>query len=108
MLGLGAYARTYVCIRILVKPGEKRDAGRPRAQTAGPQLFRNPLRQRGTCASSTISSPVPVGLRMTQFSILAALKRFGPLIINALAKKVAMDRPTLTRNIQPLERDSWT
>jgi DNA-binding MarR family transcriptional regulator len=47
----------------------------------------------------------PVGLRTTQFSILSKLKRKGPLTINALAKDMVMDRSTLTRNIQPLERD---
>jgi DNA-binding MarR family transcriptional regulator len=45
------------------------------------------------------------GLRTTQFSILARLKRLGPLTINALAKDMVMDRTTLGRNILPLERD---
>src|SRR6476619_3214353 len=47
----------------------------------------------------------PIGLRTTQFSILAKLKRKGPLTINALAEDMVMDRTTLGRNIQPLERD---
>jgi DNA-binding MarR family transcriptional regulator len=47
----------------------------------------------------------PVGLRVTQFSILAKLRRRGPLTINALAEDMVMDRTTLGRNIQPLERD---
>ena len=47
----------------------------------------------------------PVGLRVTQFSILAKLRRGGPLTINALADDMVMDRTTLGRNIQPLERD---
>jgi DNA-binding MarR family transcriptional regulator len=47
----------------------------------------------------------PVGLRSTQFSILAKLKRKGRFTINALAKEMVMDRSTLARNIQPLERD---
>jgi DNA-binding MarR family transcriptional regulator len=48
----------------------------------------------------------PVGLHVTQFSILAKLnKRLGPMTINALAKEMAMDRTTLGRNVQPLERD---
>jgi DNA-binding MarR family transcriptional regulator len=47
----------------------------------------------------------PVGLRVTQFSVLAKLKRRGPLTINALADDMVMDRTTLGRNIQPLERD---
>ena len=47
----------------------------------------------------------PTGLRITQYSILAMLKRLGPLTINALAKAMLMDRTTLGRNILPLERD---
>ena len=47
----------------------------------------------------------PVGLHVTQFSILAKLKRLGPTTINALAKEMVMDRTTLGRNVQPLERD---
>jgi DNA-binding MarR family transcriptional regulator len=48
---------------------------------------------------------VPVGLRVTQFSILAKLKRLGPMTINALADDMVMDRTTLGRNVLPLERD---
>jgi DNA-binding MarR family transcriptional regulator len=47
----------------------------------------------------------PVGLRATQFSILAKLRRVGPMTINALAQQMVSDRTTLGRNIQPLERD---
>ena len=47
----------------------------------------------------------PVGLHVTQFSILAKLKRLGALTINALAKDMVMDRTTLSRNVLPLERD---
>jgi DNA-binding MarR family transcriptional regulator len=47
----------------------------------------------------------PVGLHVTQFSILAKLKRLGPMTINALAKEMIMDRTTLGRNVLPLERD---
>jgi DNA-binding MarR family transcriptional regulator len=47
----------------------------------------------------------PTGLRISQFGILARLKRLGPLTISELAEKMAMDRTTLGRNILPLERD---
>ena len=46
-----------------------------------------------------------VGLRTTQYSILAKLKRHGPMTINVLAEAMVMDRTTLGRNILPLERD---
>ena len=45
------------------------------------------------------------GLRTTQFSILAKLRRLGPMTINALAADLVMDRTTLGRNLLPLERD---
>jgi DNA-binding MarR family transcriptional regulator len=47
----------------------------------------------------------PAGLRTTQFSILAKLRRLGPMTINALARDLVMDRTTLGRNILPLERE---
>src|SRR5713226_4937729 len=47
----------------------------------------------------------PSGLRTTQFSILAKLKRMGPMTINALAADLVMDRTTLGRNILPLQRE---
>ena len=47
----------------------------------------------------------PSGLRTTQFSILAKLRRSGPITINALARDLVMDRTTLGRNILPLERE---
>src|SRR5271163_1458970 len=46
----------------------------------------------------------PVGLRISQFSILAKLQRLGPLTVNALAAEMVMDRTTLGRAIQPLVR----
>jgi DNA-binding MarR family transcriptional regulator len=45
------------------------------------------------------------GLRTTQFSILARLQRLGPMTISALAADLVMDRTTLGRNLQPLERE---
>jgi DNA-binding MarR family transcriptional regulator len=47
----------------------------------------------------------PTGLRTTQFSILAKLKRLGPMTINTLARELVMDRTTLGRTMLPLERD---
>jgi DNA-binding MarR family transcriptional regulator len=47
----------------------------------------------------------PSGLRTTQFSLRAKLRRQGPLAIQALAADMVMDRTTLGRNILPLERD---
>jgi DNA-binding MarR family transcriptional regulator len=47
----------------------------------------------------------PSGLRTSQFSILAKLRRRGPLTINVLAGEMVMDRTTLGRNLLPLQRD---
>jgi DNA-binding MarR family transcriptional regulator len=47
----------------------------------------------------------PTGLRISQFGILTRLKIYGPLTISELAEKMAIDRTTLGRNIQPLQRD---
>lgn len=49
----------------------------------------------------------PSGVRVTQFSLLAALARTGTVSLNELAGVVVMDRTTLTRNLAPLERAGW-
>jgi DNA-binding MarR family transcriptional regulator len=45
-----------------------------------------------------------VGLRTTQYSILAKLSRLGPQTINELAGHMVMDRTTMGRAILPLQR----
>ncbi len=42
------------------------------------------------------------GLRVTQFTLLQALVRTGPVTRSALAERLVMDRTTLTRNLRPL------
>jgi DNA-binding MarR family transcriptional regulator len=46
----------------------------------------------------------PVGLRATQLAVLVAIANEGTMSITALAKSMAMDRTTLTRNSRPLEK----
>jgi DNA-binding MarR family transcriptional regulator len=46
----------------------------------------------------------PVGIRTSQFSILARLLEEGPLSVSHLAGRLAMDRTTLARDLRPLER----
>jgi DNA-binding MarR family transcriptional regulator len=46
----------------------------------------------------------PSGLRITQFSVLIVLARRGPLPVSRLASEVALDRSTMGRNLDPLER----
>ncbi len=46
----------------------------------------------------------PTGLRLTQFSVLRTLARLGPVAVTRLAAEVALDRSTMGRNLDPLER----
>lgn len=48
----------------------------------------------------------PLGLQMSQFSVLVQIAAFGEAgaTITALAAELVMDRTTLTRNLRPLER----
>jgi len=46
----------------------------------------------------------PFGLKMTQFTLLTALRLMAPVTIQDLAKTLVMDRTTLTRNLAALER----
>lgn len=45
------------------------------------------------------------GLTVTQHSLLVNIARAGAVSRSALAALLGMDRTTLTRNLQPLERD---
>ncbi len=47
----------------------------------------------------------PSGLRVTQFSILAALARRGEANLKQLTEALALDQTTLTRSLTLLERD---
>ncbi|HJQ56814.1 MAG TPA: MarR family winged helix-turn-helix transcriptional regulator [Vineibacter sp.] len=49
----------------------------------------------------------PLGLRITQYSLLGNLQHRPPMPIGAFAEIMGMDRTTLTRNIQPLIRAGW-
>jgi len=64
------------------------------------------LRQAARHVSQIYDSHLAaVGLKGTQYSILAKLNRLGPLSINELAKSMVMDRTTLGRAVRPLQRD---
>jgi DNA-binding MarR family transcriptional regulator len=47
----------------------------------------------------------PSNLRATQFSLIALLLHMGPLAITELAEAAVMDRTTLKRNLELLERE---
>jgi DNA-binding MarR family transcriptional regulator len=84
-----------------------------------PKAYPSPM-ARGACtcgslrkASRRISqfydaALAPVGIKSTQFSILAEVERGsleGPLTMCELATAMVMDRSTLGHNLRPLERD---
>jgi DNA-binding MarR family transcriptional regulator len=46
----------------------------------------------------------PVGLKVTQFSVLRTSQRLGPVSLSVLAEEMALDRSTLGRNLQVLVR----
>jgi DNA-binding MarR family transcriptional regulator len=46
----------------------------------------------------------PSGLRVTQFSVVRTLSRLGPMPVTRLANEIALDRSTMGRNLDPLER----
>ena len=47
----------------------------------------------------------PSGLRATQFSLLMLIRGMGPIRITELAEEAVMDRTTLKRNVELLERE---
>jgi len=47
------------------------------------------------------------GLRGTQFSMLTVLILGGPMPMGRMAKLLAVERTTLTRNLKPLEKKQW-
>lgn len=49
----------------------------------------------------------PAGLRSTQYSLLSLLAMMGEAPMQEVAQVLAMDRTTLTRNLDPLVRKGW-
>ncbi len=46
----------------------------------------------------------PLGLRVTQFNVLAVLAQKGPTTLTDLSQVLAMERSAVARNLKPLER----
>jgi DNA-binding MarR family transcriptional regulator len=49
----------------------------------------------------------PTGIRGTQFSLLIALQLRGEVAVTQLAELIVMDRTTLTRNLEVLEKQGF-
>jgi DNA-binding MarR family transcriptional regulator len=63
------------------------------------------LRRAARAATSIYDGALkPTGLRVTQFAILRILDRAGPLPVSRLAAEAALERTTMARNLDPLER----
>jgi DNA-binding MarR family transcriptional regulator len=45
----------------------------------------------------------PAGLTRSQFAILETLEQRGPMAVSDMARRLYMERTTLTRNLKPLE-----
>lgn len=46
----------------------------------------------------------PIGITVTQYTLLLAVQRLGPVTITTLADEVILERTTCTRNLKVLER----
>jgi DNA-binding MarR family transcriptional regulator len=49
----------------------------------------------------------PCGLKTTQYSLLSHIERLGPIAPGALARRMAMEPSTLTRNLKPALTQGW-
>lgn len=49
----------------------------------------------------------PAQLKLTQYSVLANVKRSGPLSVSTLARILKLDRTTLVRNLKALEASGF-
>jgi len=47
----------------------------------------------------------PAGIKVTQYSLLCAVERNEPAAIGTLSEELDLDRTTLARNLNPLQRD---
>ncbi|AWN37264.1 MarR family winged helix-turn-helix transcriptional regulator [Methylobacterium radiodurans] len=77
----------------------------PAAPLLDPSCTCTALRRAARAATASYDAALaPAGLRVTQFAILRILARLGPLPVSRLAEEAALDRSTMGRNLDPLER----
>ncbi len=86
-------------------------------RTRDPKFDRGIARVAATCTCGNLRRAMravtqaydaalqPSGLRATQFNVLVAIAHVGRPTLTRLAEALVMDRTTLSRNLQPLERD---
>ncbi|MEP6618889.1 MAG: MarR family winged helix-turn-helix transcriptional regulator [bacterium] len=82
---------------------DEKDAGRP-ASVCNCLAVRQAARQITQLYDAELAE---VGLRTTQYSVLAFLDRLGPSSLSDLAEELVLDRSTLGHNLRPLEREGF-
>ncbi len=66
------------------------------------------LRKAARAATSLFDEALkPCGLYATQFTVLTAIADSEPATITLLSQALIMDRTTLTRNLNPLQKKGW-
>ncbi len=70
-----------------------------------PQCLCENLRMTARAVTAVYDDALrPVGLRVTQFSLLARASSMGPVESWRLSEALGLDKTTLPRNLRPLER----
>jgi DNA-binding MarR family transcriptional regulator len=78
-------------------------AASPRPQRVAAPCTCSRLRRAARAVTQLYDDALePVGLRVTQFSLLRTLQRHGTLTIGELATRNLLDRTALSRNLDPL------
>jgi len=78
-------------------------AARPRPQSSAAPCTCSRLRRAARAVTQLYDDALePVGLRVTQFSLLRTLQRHGTLTIGELATRNLLDRTALSRNLDTL------
>lgn len=83
---------------------EIKSAASPRPQGCTNLKLRQLMRRMGQYYDAQMGL---VGLKTTQFSLLACVDKLGPLRPGELAAQLKMDASTLTRNLKPLAQAGW-
>ena len=78
-----------------------KDGASMKRETCICTMIRNASRQITMMYDAALS---PVDLRITQFTVLRILRKLGPLSVTRLADAGGLDRSTMGRNLDPLER----
>lgn len=62
------------------------------------------LRRAGRLVTKVYDAHLaPIGIKVTQYTLLLAIQRLGPVTITALAEEAVLERTTCTRNLKILE-----